>query len=61
MKRIFTILLFTVWTCVAFSQTTQDSLAELQSLLDSIPDISLAELGIDTTSKIVPYTLCNTR
>ena len=57
MKRIFTILLFTVWTCVAFSQTTKDSLAELQSLLDSIPDISLAELGIDTTAEIVPDTL----
>jgi tetratricopeptide (TPR) repeat protein len=57
MKRIFTILLFTLWTSVAFTQTTKDSLAELQSLLDSIPDISLAELGIDTTAEIVPDTL----
>jgi CHAT domain-containing protein/lipopolysaccharide biosynthesis regulator YciM len=57
MKQILIILIFFLWTWIANAQTAQDSLAELQSLLDSIPDISLAELGIDTTAEIVPDTL----
>jgi CHAT domain-containing protein len=57
MSRIFAISLFILWSSISYSQTTKDSLAELQSLLDSIPDISLAELGIDTTAEIVLDTL----
>jgi tetratricopeptide (TPR) repeat protein/CHAT domain-containing protein len=57
MKRTFTISLFILWSSISYCQTTKDSIAELQNLLDSIPDISLAELGIDTTAEIVPDTL----
>ncbi len=57
MKQILLILVFVLWGSITNAQTTKDSIAELQSLLDSIPDISLAELGIDTTTEIVPDTL----
>ncbi len=57
MKKIITIAIFIICSTISFSQSTKDSLSELQSLLDSIPDISLAELGIDTTAEIVPDTL----
>jgi len=56
MRSLF-IFFLVIFTFICKAQTTQDSLAELQSLLDSIPDISLAELGIDTTAEIVPDTL----
>jgi len=55
--RTLYIFILIFWTSISYSQTTKDSLVEPQSLLDSIPDISLAELGIDTTAEIVPDTL----
>lgn len=55
--RTLYILIFILWANMSYAQITKDSLTEIQSLLDSIPDISLAELGIDTTAEIVPDTL----
>lgn len=55
--RTLYILIFILWSSTSYTQSTQDSLSELQSLLDSVPDISLPELGIDTSAEIVPDTL----
>ncbi len=57
MKQILLSLVFVLWGSITIAQTTKDGLSELQSILDSIPDIILAELGIDTTTQIIPDTL----